>query len=257
MSASAPRLEIVALEGVPDISPGDELCGIVLDAYKASRLAPEAGDILVVAQKIVSKSEGRRVDLATVSPSREAERLARTTEKDARVIELILSEAEEVMRARPGLIVVRHRLGYVLANAGIDASNVETGGTESVLLLPENPDLSAASLRAGIARRTGIEVGIVIGDSLGRAWRLGTIGTALGVAGVTALADLRGTPDMFGRLLMVSEVGLADQIASAAALAMGEAGERRPVALVRGLAAASEDPCAADLIRPREFDLFP
>ena len=257
MSASAPRLEIVALEGVPDISPGDELCGIVLDAYKASRLAPEAGDILVVAQKIVSKSEGRRIDLATVSPSPEAERLARKTEKDARVIELILSEAEEVMRARPGLIVVRHRLGYVLANAGIDASNVEAGGAESVLLLPENPDRSAATLRAAIARRTGIAVGIVIGDSLGRAWRLGTIGTALGVAGVTALADLRGTPDMFGRPLMVSEVGLADQIASAAALAMGEAGERRPIALVRGLAAASEDSRAADLIRPREFDLFP
>ncbi|MDE0334949.1 MAG: coenzyme F420-0:L-glutamate ligase [Defluviicoccus sp.] len=256
MTASAPRLEIVALEGVPDISEGDDLCGIVLDAYRTSGLAPAPGDILVVAQKIVSKAEGRRVDLASVSPSPEAERLAAETEKDARVIELILSEAEEVMRARPGLIVVRHRLGYVLANAGIDASNVEEGGDERVLLLPLDPDRSAASLRAGIERRTGIAIGIVIGDSLGRAWRLGTTGTALGAAGVSALVDLRGTPDMFGRPLTVSEVGLADQIASAAALAMGEAGERRPIALVRGLAADSDESRAADLIRPREFDLF-
>ena len=257
MTASAPRLEILALEGVPDISEGDDLCGIVLDAYRTSDLAPAPGDILVVAQKIVSKAEGRQVDLASVSPSPEAGRLAAETDKDARVIELILSESEEVMRARPGLIVVRHRLGYVLANAGIDASNVEEGGDERVLMLPENPDRSAASLRAEIERRTGVAPGVIVGDSLGRAWRLGTIGTALGAAGVTALADLRGTPDMFGRPLMVSEVGLADQIASAAALAMGEAGERRPIVLVRGLAAASEDSRAADLIRPREFDLFP
>ena len=172
------------------------------------------------------------------------------------MIELILSEAEEVMRIRPGLIVVRHRLGYVLANAGIDASNVEAGGEERVLLLPDDPDRSAASLRAEIERRTGHAPGVIVGDSLGRAWRLGTMGTALGAAGVVALADLRGERDMFGRPLMVSEVGLADQIAAAAALAMGEAGERRPIALVRGLAAASEDSRAADLIRPREFDLF-
>lgn len=257
MTASAPRLEILALEGVPDISEGDDLCRIVLEAYRASDLAPATEDILVVAQKIVSKAEGRQVDLASISPSREAERLAAETEKDARAIELILSESEEVMRARPGLIVVRHRLGFVLANAGIDASNVEKGGDAHVLLLPRDPDRSAASLRAEIERRTGVAPGVIVGDSLGRAWRLGTTGTALGAAGVTALADLRGTPDMFGRPLMVSEVGLADQIASAAALAMGEAGERRPVVLVRGLAAASEDSRAADLIRPREFDLFP
>lgn len=257
MTASAPRLEILALEGVPDISEGDDLCGIVLDAYRTSALVPVPGDILVVAQKIVSKAEGRQVDLASVSPSAEAERLAAETEKDARVIELILSESDEVMRARPGLIVVRHRLGYVLANAGIDASNVEEGGDAHVLLLPQDPDRSAASLRAEIERRTGVAPGVIVGDSLGRAWRLGTTGTALGAAGVVALADLRGTPDMFGRPMMVSEVGLADQIASAAALAMGEAGERRPVVLVRGLAAASDDSRAADLIRPREFDLFP
>ena len=256
MTASAPRVEIVALEGVPDISEGDDLCRIVLDAYAAPGLAPESGDILVVAQKIVSKSEGRLIDLATVSPSPRAERLARETEKDARVMELILSEAEEIMRTRPGLIVVRHRLGYVLANAGIDASNVEAGGEERVLLLPEDPDRSAALLRAEIARRAGIAPGVIVSDSLGRAWRIGTVGTALGAAGVTALADLRGNPDMFGRPLMVSEVGLADQIASAAALAMGESDERRPIALVRGLAAASEDSRAADLVRPREFDLF-
>ena len=172
------------------------------------------------------------------------------------MIELILAESERVMRARPGLIVVRHRLGYVLANAGIDASNVEDGGEERVLLLPRDPDGSAAALREAIRRRTGIAPGVVVADSLGRAWRLGTTATALGAAGVTALADLRGRPDMFGRPLAVSEVGLADQIAAAAALAMGEADERRPIALVRGLAAASDGARAADLIRPRESDLF-
>ena len=256
MSAAAPRLEIVALDGVPDIAAGDDLCGAVLDAYRASGLAPAAGDILVIAQKIVSKAEGRRVELDDVSPSPRAERLARETEKDARVIELILSESERVMRARPGLIVVRHRLGYVLANAGIDASNVEEGGDRRVLLLPADPDGSAAAIRAGMRRRTGIAPGVIVADSLGRAWRLGTAATALGAAGVTALADLRGRPDMFGRPLLVSEVGLADQIASAAALVMGEADERRPIALVRGLAAESEQARAADLIRPRESDLF-
>ena len=253
---AAPRLEIVGLDGVPDVSAGDDLCRIVLDACAASGLALKSGDILVIAQKIVSKAEGRRIDLDTVSPSPPAQRLAGETGKDARVIELILSESERVMRARPGLIVVRHRLGYVLANAGIDASNVEEGGENRVLLLPRDPDGSAAAIRAEIGRRSGIAPGVIIADSLGRAWRLGTVATALGAAGVTALADLRGRPDMFGRPLTVSEIGLADQIASAAALAMGEADERRPIVLVRGLAATSDEARAADLIRPRESDLF-
>ena len=253
---AAPRLEIVGLDGVPDVVAGDDLCRIVLDAYAASGHAPEAGDILVIAQKIVSKSEGRRIDLDSISPSQPARLLAGETGKDARVIELILSESERVMRVRPGLIVVRHKLGYVLANAGIDASNVEEGGENRVLLLPRDPDGSAAAIRAEIGRRTGIVPGVIIADSLGRAWRLGTVATALGSAGVTALADLRGKPDMFGRPLTVSEIGLADQIASAAALAMGEADERRPIALVRGLAATSNEARAADLIRPRESDLF-
>lgn len=253
---AAPRLEIVALDDVPDIVAGDDLCTIVLDGYAASGLAPAPGDVLAIAQKIVSKAEGRRVDLDTVRPSPAALRLAEETGKDSRVVELILSESERVMRARPGLIVVRHRLGYVLANAGIDASNVEAGGEDRVLLLPADPDGSAAAIRAEIERRTGIAPGVIVVDSLGRAWRLGTTATALGAAGVTALADLRGRPDMFGRALTVSEIGLADQIASAAALAMGEADERRPIAVVRGLAAMSDEARAADLIRPRESDLF-
>ena len=256
MTEAAQRLEVLALEGVPDIAAGDDLCRVALDAYAASGLAPADGDILVIAQKIVSKAEGRRVDLDTVMPSPQAERLARETDKDARVIELILAESERVMRARPGLIVVRHRLGYVLANAGIDASNIENGGEQRVLLLPSDPDGSAAALRREIERRTGVAPGVIVADSLGRAWRLGTTATALGAAGVTALADLRGRPDMFGRPLLVSEVGLADQLASAAALVMGEADERRPIALLRGLAAESEKARAADLIRPRESDLF-
>ncbi len=256
MTAAALRLEAVALEGIPDIGAGDDLCRIVLAACAASSLRLAAGDVLVIAQKIVSKAEGRAVDLTSVTPSPAARKLAAETAKDARLVELILSESERVMRARPGLVVVRHRLGYVLANAGIDASNIEGGGEERVLLLPVDPDRSAASLRAEIERRTGLAVGVVVSDSHGRAWRLGTTGVALGVAGIAALADLRGRPDMFGRPLAVSEVAYADQIAAAAALVMGEADERRPAALVRGLPAAGPEGRAADLIRPREYDLF-
>ena len=253
MTGTAPRLVITAPAGIGRIAEGDDLCAIVLDALAREGEALEAGDVVVLAQKIVSKAEGRLVDLAGVRPSARARALAAETGKEARLVELILAESHDVIRTRPGLIIVRHKLGWVLANAGIDASNVEDG---HVLLLPENPDASCAAIRAGLERRAGIAIGVVINDSLGRAWRLGTIGTALGAAGVAALKDLRGTPDLFGRPLQVSEIGLADEIAAAASIVMGQAGEARPVALVRGLPYGLEDGRGADLIRPTELDLF-
>ncbi len=230
---------ITALTGVPAIHPGDDLARAALAAMKASGLAFADGDVLVCAQKVVSKAEGRQVALDSVSPGPRALELAAETGKDARLVELILSEAQEVVRTRPNLIVVRHRLGLVLANAGIDQSNVGEGegygAGPQALLLPLDPDASAARLRDAILAETGRQVAVLVIDSLGRAWRMGTTGTAIGVAGMPALLDLRGRPDLNGRLLESSELGLADELAAAASLAMGQAGEGRPLVLVRGL----------------------
>ena len=253
MTHAAPRLVMSAPSGIGRIAESADLCAIILDALAREDEALEAGDILVLAQKIVSKAEGRMVDLATVTPSTPARALASETAKDPRVVELILRESERVVRSRPGLIVVRHRLGYVLANAGIDASNVDEG---RVLLLPEDPDRSCTDIRAEIERRTGVAPGVIINDSLGRAWRLGTTGTALGVAGIAALKDMRGSPDLHGRPLQVTEIGLADEVAAAASILMGQAAEARPVVLVRGLPYPPEDGRGADLIRPPALDLF-
>ncbi len=253
MTRATPRLVVCAPSGIGPIAAGTDLCTIVLDALAGEGETLAAGDVLVLAQKIVSKAEGRLIDLATVRPSDAARALADETGKDPRVVELILRESDRVVRARPGLIIVRHRLGYVLANAGIDASNVGEG---RVLLLPEDPDRSCADIRAELERRTGVAPGVVVNDSLGRAWRLGTTGTALGVAGLAALKDMRGTADLFGRPLQVSEIGLADEVAAAASILMGQAAEGRPVALVRGLPYPPEDGRGADLIRPSALDLF-
>ncbi len=253
MTGASPRLVVTAPSGIGRIGEGDDLCAIVLESLAREGEALAAGDILVLAQKIVSKAEGRLVRLDSVTPSARADALAAETAKDPRVVELILRESREIVRTRPGLIIARHRLGYVLANAGIDASNVGAG---RVLLLPEDPDRSCAEIRAGLGRRSGIAPGVIINDSLGRAWRLGTTGAALGVSGIAALKDMRGNPDMFGRPLQVSEIGLADEIAAAASIVMGQAAEARPVALVRGLACPPGDGRGADLIRPVELDLF-
>jgi coenzyme F420-0:L-glutamate ligase/coenzyme F420-1:gamma-L-glutamate ligase len=211
----------------------------------------------VLAQKIVSKAEGRYAALADITPSPRAVELAATCEKDARLVELILRESREVLRCVPGVIVVETRHGYVLANAGIDRSNVsqESDG-ERVLLLPADPDASAAALRRRLADLSGIDVGVIINDSLGRAWRNGTVGTALGVSGVVALEDLRGQSDLFGFALRTTEVGIADEIAAAASLLMGQSGEGRPVVLVRGLAHVRGEGSGRDLQRPRTKDLF-
>ncbi|WP_339709976.1 coenzyme F420-0:L-glutamate ligase [uncultured Sphingosinicella sp.] len=251
MTRSGATITVFAPDGVPWIAAGDDLAAIVLAAH-----TPEDGDIVVLAQKIVSKSEGRLVPLDTVTPSARAAELAAECDKDPRLVELVLSETDEVMRVRKGVLIVRHRLGLVLANAGIDQSNIDHG-RPAALLLPRNPDASAATLRSAICERSGADVAVLIVDSLGRAWRNGTTGTAIGAAGLPALLDLRGTPDIYGRRLETSELGLADEIAAAASLIMGQAGEGRPLAIVRGVTYARRDGNAAELVRPRALDLFP
>lgn len=251
----AAEIRVAALSGVPGVRPGDDVAALVLDALASSGLALRRGDVIVIAQKIVSKAEGRQVDLRTITPSAHALDLAAEVEKDARLVELILSESTEVVRHRKGVLVVAHRCGYVLANAGIDTSNV-TGDDNHVLLLPEDCNRSAAEIRARLAARTGVYAAVLIIDSLGRAWRNGTTGTALGAAGLPALLDLRGQPDLFGRELRSTEVGLADEIAATASLLMGQADEGTPIVLIRGLDLPEADASAADLIRPRELDLF-
>ena len=248
---------ITALAGVPPVRHGDDLCALVCNALAASGTALEDGDVVVLAQKIVSKAEGRQVSLAQVSPSRAALELAARCGKDARLVELILSEADEVMRVRPGILIVRHKLGLVLANAGIDQSNVAAAEGPQALLLPIDPDASAARLRSELKIATGQTVALLIIDSLGRAWRLGTTGTAIGVAGMPAVQDLRGRLDLNGRKLESSELGLADEVAAAASLAMGQAAEGTPIVLVRGLDLAPDGSTARSLVRGREMDLFP
>jgi len=247
---------LCALDAVPMIVQGCDLATVTVDALHATGERLCDGDIIVLAQKIVSKAEGRLVALDSVAPSPEAIELAAECDKDSRLVELILSESQEVMRVRKGALIVRHRLGIVLANAGIDQSNIDQE-RETALLLPVDPDASAARIRVGLKAATGIAPAVVIIDSLGRAWRTGTTGTAIGIAGMPGLLDLRGRPDLHGRPLASSELGLADEVAAAASLVMGQADEGRPIVLVRGVELAQRDGSAAELIRPRHLDLFP
>ena len=257
LSKKAVPLIVTPLEGIPTVRQGDDLASLVLSALDRTGIALADGDILVLAQKIVSKSEGRMVRLDSVTPSPRAQEIAAAANKDPRVVELILAESRELVRTRPGVIIVEDRRGFVMANAGIDASNVEHAeGTEAVLLLPADPDASAARLRDEIRARVGVSVGVVVNDSFGRAWRLGTTGTAIGVAGIPALLDLRGRPDRTGRVLQTSELGVADEVAAAASLMMGQGDEGRPVVHLRGFPYAATDGKAADLVRPRTMDLF-
>jgi len=250
-------LTLTAFVDLPTITPGTDLPALIAEGAASAGVGLRDDDILVLAQKIVSKAEGRRVRLAEVRASARAEALAVQADKDPRVVELILQESSEVLRCRPGAIIVVHRLGFVLANAGIDASNVEApDGEESVLLLPTNPDASAARIRAELRRLSGADVGVVINDSFGRAWRMGTTGTAIGVAGLPGLLDLRGMPDRTGRALRVTELGVADELASAASLLMGQAAEGRPVVHVRGFPYPRREGNAAELIRPKHMDMF-
>jgi coenzyme F420-0:L-glutamate ligase/coenzyme F420-1:gamma-L-glutamate ligase len=247
-------LTLTALPGIGEIEPGADLAAVLGDALRGPQAVPQRNDVLVVAQKVVSKAEGRYVSLATVTVSPRAAELAALTRKDARIVELVLRESVEVLRARPDVLIVRHRLGYVMANAGIDRSNVS--GNDRVLLLPVDPDGSAEALRVSILERHGVHVGIIICDSFGRPWRKGVTNVALGAAGVPALLDRRGDPDRNGRRLEVTEVALADQLASAAGLLMGEGAESRPAVLIRGLTLTAPAVPAACLIRPLAEDLF-
>lgn len=251
----AASLHLTALPGIPPIAPGDDLAAITCAGLERAGLALERGDVLVYAQKIVSKGEDRFVDLAAVTPGPRAHALAAETGKDARLVEVILGESTEVLRHRPGLIVVVHRLGFVLANAGVDRSNIEGGG-ERVLLLPADPDASCARLRRDLRRRGGVDVGVLINDSVGRAWRKGTVGIALGLHGMAAIRDLKGRPDMFGRPLETSEVAVADELAAAASLVQGQADEATPIVHVRGFAGADGGTGALALLRAPDADLF-
>jgi coenzyme F420-0:L-glutamate ligase / coenzyme F420-1:gamma-L-glutamate ligase len=250
-------VELLAIPDLPMVAPGDDLAALVAAGLMRGEIQPRAGDVLVLAQKIVSKAEGRSVDLATVTPSARAVALAAEVGKDPRLVELILSESVRVVRSRPNVLIVEHRLGFVMANAGIDQSNVgPTDGVERALLLPVDPDGSAEALRARLAKTCGVSLALVIIDSFGRAWRRGTVGVAIGAAGLPALLDLRGNPDLFGRALQVSISGFADEIAAAASLVMGQGDEAQPAVLVRGLAWNAPANPASELIRPAAEDMF-
>lgn len=255
MNGHTPSFTAIALPGIPLIQPGDNLGQIILDGLARAGLALQSGDALVVTSKIVSKAEGRLFDLKEVIAGAEAEHLAAETRKDPRIVELVLQESRLISRKAPGVLVVQHRLGFVSANAGIDQSNVE-GGDDHVLLLPLDPDASAESIRQKLRAATGADVGIVISDSHGRPFRMGNIGVAIGVAGMPALLDLRGRPDLFGRELKISIQGYADLVASAANLLTGEADEGRPVVHLRGLQFPVIDGHAAEMIRSPEQDLY-
>jgi coenzyme F420-0:L-glutamate ligase / coenzyme F420-1:gamma-L-glutamate ligase len=250
-------VEILAVPGIPLVRKDDDLVALIGEGLARGGIVPRGGDVFVLAQKIVSKAEGRMIDLATVEPSTEAIELAVSVQKDPRLVELILSESVRVVRTRPGLLIVEHRLGFVVANAGIDQSNVASpDDPQQALLLPVDPDGSAAILRRSLSLRFGVPVAVIINDSFGRAWRRGTCGVAIGAAGLPSLMDLRGAPDLFGRELQVSITGHADEIAAAASLVMGQGAEGQPVVVVRGLAWRGADNGASELVRPAAEDVF-
>ena len=252
-----PRLELIALENFPLVQPGDDLAQLLIDALAANDLSLQAGDVLVIAKKIVSKAEGRYVRLAEVEAGPEAIALAARAAKDPRQVELILQESREVVRVRPGVIIVEHRNGYVHANAGIDKSNIPNNPEDQqVLLLPRDPDASAQALRQQLAQSAGVSVQIIINDSAGRAWRNGTVGIAIGTAGLDPLRTQIGEQDMFGNVLEVTEPAEADELAAAASLVMGQSSQARPVVLARGAALLPAEMGSGRLIRDREQDMF-
>lgn len=267
MNASRPPLSLHALPGFPLVEPGDDLCALILGALDRQSMVLADGDVLVLAQKIVSKAENRYAYLNEIVPSAPARELAEKADKDPRIAELILRESTEVMRVRRGAVIVRHRNGYVHANAGIDQSNIDqlnidplNGGAPDdnprVLLLPENPDRSAQQLREAIGKSTGVDICIIINDSAGRPWRTGVVGFAIGTAGFVPLVNRIGAPDLYGRPLEITEIAVADELAAAASFVMGQADEGVPVVLIRGAAVQRAEQGSQTLIRPIEQDLF-
>lgn len=248
-----------ALPGLPLIQPGDDLAAMILEGLERASLVLQNGDVLVVGQKVVSKAEARLINLVDVTPSEDALLLAEETQKDPRLVEVILRESNRVVRKRVDLIIVEHKLGFICANAGVDRSNIRGLGErpgEWVSMLPEDPDASARDIRQRIYDATEADIGVLIIDSHGRAWRLGTVGTVIGVAGFPALLDLRGRPDLYGRPLQTTQVGLADEVAAGASVLMGQADECRPVIHVRGLPYDLREGSLREILRPKELDLF-
>lgn len=249
-------LTLYPLPGIPIIQAGDDLAVIILRALEDAGIRLMNGDVLVVAQKVVSKAQGRQRDLRQVQPTKQAKELAELCMKDPRLVELILQESRRVLRTRPGTIIVEHRLGFVCANAGIDRSNVCGDDENWVLLLPHDPDASAQELRASLEAASGVQLGVLIIDSHGRAWRLGTVGITIGVSGVPGVVDLRGQPDLFDYSLQITEVGAADELAAAASLVMGQAAEGTPVVHARGFPYGLRESTLTEILRPHDQDLF-
>jgi coenzyme F420-0:L-glutamate ligase/coenzyme F420-1:gamma-L-glutamate ligase len=252
-------LTLTSLKNIPIIRQDDILADILVDSLRTSNIQLANDDILVLAQKIVSKAEGQMINIASVTPSAKAIEIAKQAEKDPRVVELMLQESNEVLRVRTGTIIVEHRLGFVCANAGIDHSNVgnkDNDGEEYVLLLPKDPDASARNLREQIKQKTGLNIGMMIIDSHGRAWRNGTVGICIGLSGLPALIDERGWRDLFGYTLKVTVVGVADELAAAASLVMGQAAEGIPAVHVRGFPYPLGEGSLKELIRPKNQDMF-
>lgn len=253
-------LSFLPIRGLPEVQPGDDLAQLLERALATSRAgtSPQDGDVLIVAQKIVSKAENRYVELASVEPGAEALALAAGCGKDPRLVELVLRESSEVLRVAPGVLIVRHRLGFVVANAAIDQSNLPEQAGDAALLLPVDPDASARKLQLQLQQRYGIRLAVLISDSFGRAWRMGVCGTCVGCAGLAPLVDLRGQADRSGRALQVTQIAVADQLCATATLVCGEAAEGTPMVIVRGVRGDyfTEDRGADTLVRPLEQDLF-
>ncbi len=248
-------VEIHPLGSIGEVEAGADLAAVLGDALQEAGLAPEANDILVVTQKIVSKAENRFVDLATVAPCARAIELAAVTRKDPRIVELVLQESSEILRAVPHVLIARHRTGCVMANAGIDRSNLGREG-DYVLLLPVDPDASADRLRSAMADRWPMPPAVLISDSFGRPWRYGVVNVAIGASGLPSLIDQRGQPDRDGRTLEVTQFAFADAVATAAGLVTGEGAESIPAVLVRGLSWGGVPAPATALVRPLSEDLF-
>ncbi|KZX58871.1 F420-0--gamma-glutamyl ligase [Halioglobus sp. HI00S01] len=250
-------LQLTALVDFPRVEPGDDLAKMLTDSLAHNGLELQAGDVLVLAQKIVSKAEDCYVRLADVEPSAQAHELAAKADKDPRQAELILRESNEIVRVRPGVVIVEHRNGYVHANAGIDKSNIETAPDDPrVLLLPHDADASAARLRAELGQTCGAAPHIIINDSAGRAWRNGTVGIAIGTAGFDPLFNQVGELDMFGNVLEVTEAAVADELAAAASFIMGQAAEACPVVHVRGARLRAAETNSRVLLRDKAMDMF-
>jgi coenzyme F420-0:L-glutamate ligase/coenzyme F420-1:gamma-L-glutamate ligase len=257
---------LTPLPEIPLIRPGDDLGAVIMHALVQADVQLTSGDIIVIAQKIVSKAEGRLVNLSSLTPSPRANELALQAEKDPRLVELILQESREVLRVRPGTIIVEHRLGFVCASAGVDHSNVNSPfsagegqglrSDEWMLLLPEDPDASAARIRQQLEASSGARIGVLIIDSHGRAWRLGVVGATIGLSGLPGLVDMRGQPDLFGYHLRITLIAAADELAAAASLVMGQAAEGTPVVHVRGFPYPLREGSLKELLRPHDQDMF-